>query len=87
MCFMIKEEKGFDKHNEICEKVSHITKTKFNNELTYNKTYIKTESKIHTKESFQCFYILVILIDSFYWKDENCYNKVFLEKCHSLWWF
>ena len=34
----------------------------------------------NTKESFQCFYILVILFDSVYRKDGNYYPKVFLEK-------
>ena len=43
--------------------------------------------KFDRKESFQCFYILVILIDSVYKKDENCYPKVFLERfIHKLFW-
>ena len=36
--------------------------------------------KIDRKESFQFFHIPVILIGSFYRKNENCYPKVFLEK-------
>ena len=40
----------------------------------------KKKKKINTKESFQCFYIPVILIDSVYRKDENYYPQVFLEK-------
>ena len=36
---------------------------------------------MNTKESFQCFYIRVILIDSVYRKDKNYYPNVFLEKC------
>ena len=35
---------------------------------------------MNTKESLQCFYIRVILIDSVYRKDKNYYPKVFLEK-------
>ena len=50
------------------KKVSNIKKLIVN-------IYIK---KINTKESFECFYILVILIDSVYRKDENILK--FLEK-------
>ena len=77
--FMIKEEKVLDKYNEIWEKFSNIMKIKFNSDLVYNKKYIKTENKINAKESFQCFYIPVILIDSVYRKDENYDPKVVLE--------
>ena len=42
--------------------------------------YLKAEKKISTKESFQCFYVAVVLIDSVYRKDEKYYLKVFLEK-------
>ena len=40
----------------------------------------KKKKKLNTKESFQCFYIPVILIDSVHRKDENYYPQVFLEK-------
>ena len=78
---MINNRKVFDKFNEIW-KVSNFIK-KINSELVYNKKYIKRENKINTKESLQCFYIPVMLIDSVYRKDENYYPKVFLEK-HNL---
>ena len=35
---------------------------------------------MNTKDSCQYFNIPVILIDSFHWKDEAYYSKVFLEK-------
>ena len=82
MYFMIKEKKNFDEYNETLEKVSNIVK-KFNSELVYNKKYIKAENKISSKESFQCFYILVMLIHLVYRKDENYCPKAFLEK-HNL---
>ena len=47
----------------------------------------KAEKKFSTKESFQCLFIPVILIDSVYRKDENYYPKVFLEKfIHNFVW-
>ena len=49
---------------------------KINSEVVYNKRYIKHENK----ESFQWFYILVILNDSVYRKDENYFLEMFLEK-------
>ena len=52
-----------------------ISSKKINSNLVYNKKYLK----INTKESFQCFYAPVILIDSIYRKDENYYLKVLLE--------
>ena len=82
--FLIKEEKVLDKYNKICNKVGKIIK-KTNSELVYNKKYIKGENKINTKESFQCFYIPVIFIDSVYKKDESYYPKVSLEKYNVFW--
>ena len=79
MYFMIKDEKCFDKYMKIWEKVGNITKHKFNSELICNQKYLMVK-KMNTKESFQCFYIRVILIDSVYRKDKNYYPKVFLEK-------
>ena len=63
MYFMIKDEKIFDKYMIIWEKVSNMIKN--NSELIYNKKYIIAE-KIYnsTKESFQYFYIPVIVFDS-----------------------
>ena len=80
MYFMIKDEKICDKDMNTSEKVSNLIKNKFNSEFMYNKKYLKAERKFNTKESFQCFYMLVILIDSVYRKDENYYPQVFLEK-------
>ena len=61
---------------KICEKVSNKMKKK-----------AEKKKKLNTKESFQCFYIPVILIDSVHRKDENYYPQVFLEKfMHSFLW-
>ena len=68
---MIKDENIFDKYTTIWEKVSNIIKAKFDSELIYNKKYLKTEKRLNTKGSFQCFYMPVILLD---------YPKMFLEK-------
>ena len=84
---MMKDEHFFHKYMKIWEKVSNIIKNKFNSELIYHKKYLKAEKKFDTKESFQCLYIPVILIDLFYRKDENYYLKVFLEKfIHNFFW-
>ena len=80
MYFLTKEERVFDKYDEIWEKVSNIIKKEFDSNFVYNKKYLKAEKKIYTKENFQCFYKPVVLIDSVYRKDENYYPKVFLEK-------
>ena len=79
MYFMIKDEKFFDEYMKIWEKVSNAIK-KNNGELVCNKKYVKAEKNFNAKEISQCFYILVILIDSVYKKDEHYYPKVFLEK-------
>ena len=68
-------KKIFDKYLTIWEKVSNIIK-KINNELIYNKKYLKAEKRFNTKES----YIPVILFDSVYKKEGNHYPKMFLEK-------
>ena len=54
------------KYMKIWKKVS-----KFDSELIYHKIYLKAKKKINTKESFQCFCIPVIFLDSLYRKDEN----------------
>ena len=80
MYFMTKDKKLFDKYMTIWGKVSNIIIKKVNSGLIYNKKYRKAEKRFNTKESFQCFYIPVILFDSVYRKDRNYYPKVFLEK-------
>ena len=76
---MIKEEKAFDKHNEIWEKVSNISEKEFNNELVYNEKHLKAVKK----RKINCTCAQVILIDSVYRKDENYYPEEFLSK-HKL---
>ena len=80
MYFMIKDEKMFHKYMKIWEKVSNIIKSRSNREVIYNKKYLKFEKKIKTKKNFQCFYTLVLLIDSVYRKDQSHYPKLFFEK-------
>ena len=72
MYFMIKDEKMFDKCLTILEKVSNIIK-KLNSELIYNKKCLKASKRLNTKESFQCFYIPVILFDLVYRKGGSYY--------------
>ena len=43
--FLIKEEKAFEKHNEIWEKVSNISGKEFNNKLVYNEKHLKAVKK------------------------------------------
>ena len=62
------------------KKVNNTIKKEINRELIYIKQYLKAEKRFNTKESFQCFYVPVILFDSVYRKDGNYYPKVFLEK-------
>ena len=76
--FLIKKEKVFIKYMENLQKVRNIIKNKFNRKLIYSKRYLKAEKKVNTKGGSQCFYAPVILIDSIYSKNENCYPKVFL---------
>ena len=64
---------------KIWEKVSNIIK-KINIQSIYNKKYLQLEKKFTTRESSQCFYIPVLLIDSVYRKDESYYPEEFLGK-------
>ena len=78
--------KKIDNYMKICENVSNIIKKKLIVNLHIIKIF-KSWKKFNTKESFQWFYIPVILFDSVYRKDENCYPKVFLEKfIHKFFW-
>ena len=61
---MIKDEKKFKKHMTILEKVCKIIKKFLNSKIIYNKKYLKAGKRFNTKESFQCFYILLLLFDS-----------------------
>ena len=36
------------------------------------------------KRGFQCLYAPIVLVDSVYRKDENCYPKMFLEKYYCI---
>ena len=46
----------------------------------YNKKYLKAEKRFNAKETFQYFYIPVLLFDSVYRKNEKYYPKMSLEK-------
>ena len=41
--FYEKDKKNFDKYIKTWEKLSNITKTKFNSELIYNRKYLKAK--------------------------------------------
>ena len=45
MYFLTKEERVFDKYDEIWEKVSNIIKKEFDSNFVYNKKYLKAEKK------------------------------------------
>ena len=76
---MIKQEQNFDKYMTIWGKR--------NSQLIHNKKYLKDEKRFNIKESFQCFYISVILFDSGFRKNGNYCPKVFLEKfIYSFFW-
>ena len=49
MYFLIKDENVFDKYGETWEKVSYITKNKFNRELRHYKIFIKVEKNQHKR--------------------------------------
>ena len=82
MYLILKEEKDFDNHMEVWEKVINIKKY-INSELIYSKKYLVAKKTFSTKESFQFFYRKVIPVP-LYRKDENYYPKVFLRKCRSV---
>ena len=87
MYFMIKDENIFDKPMAIWEIVSNVIKTNFNSELIYNQKYLKAEKRFNARESFQYFYVPVILLDLVYRKDGIYYPKVSLEKLvHNFFW-
>ena len=81
---MINNGKIFDKYMTISEKVNimknkEYSEKKDNSEMIYSKIYLKAEKRFNTKESFQCFYIPLILFDSVYRKDGNYNPKVLLK--------
>ena len=80
-------KKSFDKCMAIRENVRNIIKEIFRSELKCHKKYLKDETQFNRKESFQCFYMPVILFDSVYRKDWNYYLKVLLEELiHTFSW-
>ena len=94
MSFFIKDYELLEKYNEICEKVRNSIRKEFDSEPVYNEKYLKTRIKSYNgkfntnfynnkipKESYQCIYLSVILIDSVFRTDENYYPQVFLEEC------
>ena len=50
MYFLIKEEKYYDKYNEIWENGSNIIKKEFNIKPIYNKKYLKAEKKFSIED-------------------------------------
>ena len=94
MSFLIKDYELLEKYNEICEKVRNSIRKEFDSEPAYNEKYLKTKIKSYNrkfntnfynnkipKESYQCIYLSVILVDSVFRTDENYYPQMFLEEC------
>ena len=84
----------FEKYAETWKKVSNIIKKEFDSKPVYNGKYLKikiksynrkTNTNFHNneipKEDPQCICLSIILIDSVYRKNKDCYPKVFLEEC------
>ena len=56
--FFIKEEKVFDKYNEICEKVSNDIKKEFDGKPVHNEKYLKTKIKSYIGKFHKIFTII-----------------------------
>ena len=50
MYFFVKDDELLEKHNTIWDKVSADIKKEFDNELAYEKEYLKTKIKSHGDE-------------------------------------
>ena len=94
MIFLIKDNKLLEKYNEIQEKVRNINYKEFDSNPVCNEKYIKTKIKDYNKkvntnfngnkmpiESLECNCLSVILLNSFYKKDNKYYPQMFLEEC------
>ena len=79
ICVFSKKMNFFYKCDGIWETISNTIKKEFNSEIIHSKKYLKMK-KNQPKEGFHCIYTSVILIDSVYRKDKNCYPQVILEK-------
>ena len=80
---MIKDENVFDKCIAIWEKLSTIIKKIILSFIYNNKKYLKLEKGFNTKESFQWFYIPVILFDSILQKRWKLLSESVFEKNYS----
>ena len=56
--FLIKDDELLEKHNEIWKKVKNSIKKEFDNELVYNKKYLKAKKNNITEKSTQIFTII-----------------------------
>ena len=50
MYFFVKDDELLEKHNTIWDKVSADIKKEFDNELAYEKEYLKTKIKSHSDD-------------------------------------
>ena len=78
---------------EIWKNVSSNIKKEFDSKSICNEKHLKSKIKSYNgksntnshnnkiSKSCQCICLLVILIDSVYRKDKDCYPQVFLEEC------
>ena len=82
-----------EKYNTIWDNVSVDIKKEFDNELVYNKNYLKTKIKSHGDEVTDFYnkkipkldsnhtFLAVISLDSALKKNDNYYTQVFLKEC------
>ena len=56
--FLIRDDELLEKHNEIWKKVKNSIKKEFDNELVYNKKYLKAKKNNITEKSTQIFTII-----------------------------
>ena len=94
MSFLIKDDKVWEKYEQIWDMIKNKLGIKFHSEPFYDKTYIKAkirefDSKIKTnflgndepKENMHYTCIVYITIDSVMRIDKKNYPQVYLEEC------
>ena len=93
MYFLIEDDDLLEKYNTIWDKVSADIKKEFDDQLVYNKKFLKTKIKSHGDEVTD-FYgkrlpklysnhtcLAVINLDSTLKEDDSYYPQVFLKEC------
>ena len=94
MYFLTKDDNSLEKYNTISDKVSADIKKQLDNQLIYNKEYLKTKIKYHGDEVTDFYNKEVPKVDSNHTRlavisldfvlkkvDESYYPQVFLKDC------